>query len=48
MNKQIVELFYQNRGGRFYEEYAPTIRSERTGLLVVEYEEPESNSDRNA
>ena len=32
----IVEDFYKNRGERIYEEVAPTLRSERTGLKVAE------------
>ena len=39
MKKIILEVFYKNRGGRFYKDYAPAIRAERAGLLVVEYEE---------
>lgn len=32
----IIEDFYANRDIRIYEEYSPSIRSERSGLKVVE------------
>lgn len=35
-DKFIVEDFYKNRGERVYEDVAPTLRSERTGLKVAE------------
>lgn len=31
----VIEDFYKNRPAREYDEYAPTLRSERTGLKVV-------------
>ena len=34
--KIIVDILYANRLPRIYEEYSPTIRSERTGLLVID------------
>ena len=34
--KIIVDILYANRLPRIYEEYCPTIRSERTGLLVID------------
>lgn len=34
--KIIVEDFYSNREVRVYKDFAPTIRSERLGLKVVE------------
>lgn len=34
--KIIVDILYANRSPRIYEEYSPTIRSERTGLLVID------------
>lgn len=33
--KIIVDILYPNRPPKIYEEYSPTIRSERTGLLVI-------------
>jgi len=36
MDRVIVEDFYSNREVRFYKNFAPTIRSERLGLKVVE------------
>ena len=33
--KIIVDMLYNNRPPRIYKVYAPTIRSERTGLLVI-------------
>lgn len=35
----IVEDFYKNRPARIYEDYAPCLRSERTGLKVGIIEE---------
>lgn len=35
-NTYIIEDFYQERDSRVYDKYAPTIRSERNGLKVVE------------
>lgn len=32
----IVEDFYKNRSPRLYDEYAPSLRSERHGLKVIE------------
>lgn len=34
--KVIIEIFYQNRPIRLYKILAPTLRSERIGLLVIE------------
>ena len=36
---KILEDFYSNRDVRQYEEYSPTLRSERSGLKVVENNE---------
>lgn len=32
----ILEWFYNNRPIRIYKKYAPTIRAERIGLMVIE------------
>lgn len=34
--KTIVDILYMNRPPRVYDDFAPVIRSERTGLLVIE------------
>ena len=34
--KLILEMFYTSRDIRVYEQYSPTLRSERFGLLVLE------------
>lgn len=33
--KIIIDILYENREPRIYQDYSPTIRSERTGLLVL-------------
>lgn len=33
--KVIIDILYENREPRIYQDYSPTIRSERTGLLVL-------------
>ena len=32
----ILDILYENRAPRIYTDYSPTLRSERTGLLVIE------------
>ena len=34
--KTIVDILYMIRPPRVYDDFAPVIRSERTGLLVIE------------
>ena len=36
INKVVIEDFYKSRPIRIYEEYSPTLRSDRYGLKVVE------------
>ena len=43
MRKIILEQFYKNRQGRFYEKYAPTIRAGKIGLLVIEFNEDDTD-----
>ena len=33
----ILDILYENRMPRLYNDYSPTLRSERAGLLVIEY-----------
>ena len=33
---KIIENFYQDRNPREYEEYSPTLRADRSGLMVAE------------
>lgn len=42
----ILEDFYQNRDVRIYKEYAPTIRAERLGLLVMEVEDKNKTGNK--
>lgn len=42
----ILENFYQNRDVRIYKEYAPTIRAERLGLLVMEVEDKNKTGNK--
>ena len=43
MDKTILEQFYLSRKIRIYRDYSPTLRSERFGLLVIEYGKNEWN-----
>ena len=39
----IIDDLYANREPRIYNDYSPTLRSERFGLLVVEMVDNETN-----
>ena len=34
--KKIIDILYLNRPLRIYEDYSPTLRRDRQGLLVIE------------
>ena len=36
INKVVIEDFYKSRPVRVYDEYSPTLRSDRYGLKVIE------------